>query len=133
MKNNYIVYVWYSVRKRKTNIICMTVAVVIYCFNQLLLKKQFVGIIGYFCKCYLNDLVCPLFFLSYSQIILIWAKYEIRTYTGLLFLGMTAGFIWEYFAPFINPKAVSDIYDLICYFCGIQIYYFVALVEKKFK
>ena len=109
----------------------MVVAIAIYCLNQMLFKKQFVGVIGYFCNCHLNDLVCPLFFLSYAQIMLIWARHEISTYMGLLILGMAAGFIWEYFAPIINPRAVTDVYDLICYFCGIQIYYAVALVEKK--
>lgn len=131
MQIDYIAQLWHSVWKRKTNVICMVVAVSIYCLNQILLKNQFVGAIGYFCKCYLNDLVCPLFFLAYAQIILIWARHEINTYIGLLLLGMSAGFVWEYFAPIINPKAVTDVYDLICYFCGIQIYYFIALVERK--
>ena len=131
MGTDYIMQLWYSVWKRKINIICITVATSIYCLNQLVLKKQLTGNVGYFCKCYLNDLVCPLFFLSYAQIMLIWAKCEIRTYIGLIVLGMTAGIVWEYFAPIINSKAVTDVYDLVCYFCGIQIYYFSTLIEKK--
>ncbi len=109
------------------------VAILIYCLNQMILKKHFDGIVGYFCKCYLNDLICPMFFLSYAQIMLIWAKHEIKTYIGLLILGMSAGVIWEYFAPIINPRAVTDGYDLICYFCGIQIYYFIAWIEKRLQ
>ncbi len=126
-----MIRLWHSMWKRKTNIACMVVAIAIYCLNQMMLKKQFIGAIGYFCKCHLNDLVCPLLFLSYAQIMLIWAGHEIQKYVGLLVLGMSAGFVWEYFAPIINPKAVTDAYDLICYFCGIQIYYFATLVEKK--
>ena len=111
----------------------MMVAIGVYCLNQFMFKNNFDGVAGYFCNCYLNDLVCPLFFLSYVQIVLIWARHEVKTYIGLVIIGMSAGFVWEYFAPIINPRAITDVYDLICYFCGIQIYYFVASVEKKIK
>lgn len=131
MEPDYITQLWHSILKRKANIICMIIAITVYCLNQILFKNLFEGVISYFCKCHLNDLVCPLFFLAYAQIMLIWAKHEIQKYVGLLALGMSAGFVWEYFAPVINPRAVTDVYDLICYFCGIQIYYFATLVEKK--
>lgn len=131
MENKYIAQLWNAIWRRKTNVICMLVAIVIYCLNQLVLKKLFEGGMGYFCNCYLNDLVCPLFFLSCAQIMLIWAKYEIKNYIGLLLLGMSAGCVWEYFAPVINHNAVTDVYDLVCYFGGIQIYYFVISIEKR--
>lgn len=133
METNYIKQLWQAAWKRKANIICLLIAVTVYCLNQILFKNHFAGIIGCFCQCYLNDLICPLFFLSYSQIFLIWAKHEIKAYKKLVVFGMVAGFIWEYFAPIINPKAITDIYDLICYFCGIQIYYFATLAEKKIR
>lgn len=132
MGTKYIVQLWKSIKKRRTNIICMTLAIAIYCFNQLIFKRLFAGGLGYFCKCYLNDLVCPLFFLSYSQMFLIWAEHEIKTYSGLIILGMAAGCVWEFFAPIVNHRAVTDGYDLICYFCGIQIYYFIAILEQKY-
>lgn len=131
MGRHYILQLWYSIWKRKVNIACIIISIGVYCLNQLIFKRQFKGIVGYFCKCHLNDLVCPLFFLAYAQILLIWVKYEVKTYIGLLFLGMSAGFVWEYLAPIINPKAVTDIYDLFCYFCGIQIYYFFTIIENR--
>ena len=44
---------------------------------------------------------------------------------------MTAGLIWEFFAPLINAKAVTDIYDLICYLIGVHIYYVITIIEKN--
>ena len=128
---DYIKKLWHSTWKRKANIFCLSIAVAIYILNQTLFKNYFAGIAGYFCHCYLNDLVCPLFFLSYAQIMLIWAGHEIKTYTRLVLLGMVAGFVWEYFAPIINPKTVTDVCDLFCYFVGIQIYYLATIAERK--
>ena len=79
---------------------------------------------------HLNDLVCPLFFLGYCQIWLSWAGYKAMDYRHMVIYGMAGGFIWEYFAPFINPRSVSDLLDLACYFAGIHIYY--AIVKADF-
>ncbi|MGB4661751.1 MAG: hypothetical protein WBI07_21435 [Mobilitalea sp.] len=79
----------------------------------------------------MNDLVCPLFFLGYCQVIFIWIKNEIKSYSILLLIGMMAGVIWEYFAPVINPKAITDPFDLLCYFIGINIYYAITFNWEK--
>lgn len=97
----------------------------------MVFKNYLTGWLGYFCKCFLNDLICPIFFLAYVQIILIWAGCEIKNYSVILVIGMAAGLIWEYVAPTINPRAVTDIFDLICYFCGINIYYLITTFEKN--
>ena len=88
--------------------------------------------VGYVCNCFFNDLICQLFFLPYVQIFLIWAEREIKSYIGFLTVGMTAGLIWEFFAPLINAKAVTDIYDLICYLIGVHIYYAIVTIEKDY-
>lgn len=64
---------------------------------------------------------------------LIWAGYEIKSYKYCLALGMTGGFVWEYFAPIINSKAVSDPIDIICYFVGITIYYLVMKYNMRHR
>lgn len=38
---------------------------------------------------------------------------------------MAAGAFWEYVTPLINHNAVSDPYDLLCYFAGIHIFYLI--------
>lgn len=105
------------------NIICIIISLAIYIANKLFLINATSGEVHTFCQCYLNDMVCPLFFLGYSQTMLIWAGYEIVSYKGCLLLGMLGGVVWEYGAPFINPKAVSDPWDLLCYFIGTTTYF----------
>lgn len=131
MAGQFLRQLWEAINKRKSNAVCIIIALAVYFLNQLFFKKFFTGWIGYFCKCFLNDLVCTLFFLAYVQIVLIWARQEINNYAFILMIGMVAGLIWEYFAPIINPRAVTDIYDLICYFCGIHIYYLISVIERK--
>ena len=131
MRNNKSVSIWKAIWSRKVNVVCITIAVCIYFLNKTLLIDQMTGFVGYFCRCHLNDFVCPLFFLGYCQILLIWINHEIQSYRNCILLGMVGGLIWEYIAPLINPKAVSDVIDLICYFSGTSLYYFLLKSSSK--
>lgn len=120
-----------SITKRKTNYMCILIAIAIYVINKNWLIENTLGELQYFCQCYLNDLVCPLFFLGFSQILLIWAEHEmvyIRQY--ILFI-VAYGLIWEYVSPLINPKAVTDINDICCYLLGTLVYYVLWKYEYK--
>ena len=115
----------------RRNGLCIVISSCIYILNKLFFIKYTSGKINCFCRSYLNDIICPFFFLGICQIILRWAEHEINSYRGLLFLGMGAGVVWEYIAPFINPKAVSDPCDLYCYFLGITVYYGVIRWRRR--
>lgn len=117
--------------KVKQNLFYMIIAVAIYALNKSMIIPNTSGTVGYFCRCYLNDLVCPLFFLSASKIILMWAGYEIHTYKVYVILCLVAGIIWECFIPLIKPGAVKDVWDLVCYFVGTTIYYFISKMDMK--
>ena len=106
----------------------MIAAVIIYLVNKTFLTLFVPGQIGLFCRCYLNDLVCPLFFLGYCQILLIWAGLEMKSYKCMVILTMLAGCVWEFFAPIINPVAITDYWDLLCYFIGSS---FFAIMYRK--
>lgn len=67
-------------------------------------------------------MICPLFILGVSQIMLIWAGYEIKYFRHYISQGVLTGIIVEYFAPIINPKSV-DVLDIVCYIVGIFFYY----------
>lgn len=84
------------------------------------------GVIGYFFHCYFNDLMAPIFFLSICSIVLKWAGCKTLNLITLIILGMSAGFVWEYFAPAINNTAVTDPMDLVCYFMGTITYYIIT-------
>ena len=120
-----------SITRRKSNYICILIAIGIYVINKIWLIENTHGELQYFCQCYLNDLVCPLFFIGFSQILLIWAENEmvyIRQY--ILFI-VVYGLIWEYIAPLINPKAVTDVKDIWCYLLGMLVYYVLWKNEHK--
>lgn len=120
-----------AILKRKINLVGMTVAICVYTINKTCLIQYTHGQWNYFCRCYLNDLVCPLFFLGYCQILLIWIDHEIKSWWKCMFLIMVAGCIWEYGAPFINAKAVSDVWDLVCYFIGGMVYSLLMKYEQN--
>ena len=131
MKKKVLLELRQAIWKRKINLWCILVALIIYVVNKSWLIGHLSGWADAFCQCYLNDLVCPLFFLGFSQIMLIWAGHEIESYRYCVLLGGVAGTVWEYLAPLINSMAVSDPIDLICYFIGINIYYICMKLCKK--
>lgn len=120
-----------AIFKRKINLVGMTTAICVYIINKACLIPYTQGQLNYFCRCYLNDLVCPLFFLGYCQILLIWIDHEIKSWWKCMLLIMVAGYIWEYGAPFINAKAVSDAWDLVCYFLGGTVYCLLMKCEQN--
>ncbi len=117
--------IWQILSMQRRDVIGLAISVFVYCVNKIFLRNIEIYSIKYFCQCYLNDLVCPLFFLGFCRIILKWAGYNISSYKEFLLLGMSSGMFWEYIAPMINKKAVSDPLDLFCYFVGINIYFFI--------
>lgn len=94
--------------------------------NKKILIGKMNGVMGYFFHCYFNDLMAPIFFLSICSIVLKWAGCKTLNLITLIILGMSAGFVWEYFAPVINNTAVTDPVDLVCYFMGTITYYIIT-------
>lgn len=120
---------WEFVFKRKSNLCCIALALLIYGINKTCLINITSGITEVFCRSFLNDLVSQLFFLGFANITFLWAGFELDSYLKCLIVGMTGGVLWEYFAPIINEKATTDPFDLICYFISISIYYLILRSE----
>lgn len=62
---------------------------------------------------------------------LIWAGYEIKYFRHYISIGILTGIIWEYFAPVINPKSVTDVLDIVCYIVGTFFYYILWKYETN--
>lgn len=77
--------------------------------------------------------MAPLFFLSICSLILSWAGYKFINFYVILTFGMSAGIVWEYITPLINPKSTTDPFDLICYFIGTVNYYMLIKFFNKVK
>lgn len=114
-----------KLKQNKCELIFMAVVIALYFFNKLVLINYTTGVANYFFRCYFNDLICPVFFLSYCKVLFSVLKLKFENFFLFLGIGMAAGFFWELVTPLINHNAVSDPYDLLCYFAGIHVYYLI--------
>ena len=117
--------------KNPTNIILIIIVICLYCVNNIFLKKCTQGIIQYFFICYFNDLICPLFFLSYVQILFLLINKNILSLKVILFIGFLCGLVWELFAPLINRESITDVFDFFSYIIGSIVYYIICKLTKN--
>ena len=66
-----------SIRKRPVNLMLLILVVFAYWINNLFLKEHSGGLLRVFFIGYFNDLICPLFFFSYANMLLITVGKEI--------------------------------------------------------
>lgn len=112
-----------SVRTRPVNLILMVAVLGLYFLNNLVLKEHTTGAVQYFCICFLNDLMCPLFFLGYCNLLLITSGRELKKLPWVMLLCFAASLVWEFFAPVIKPSSTTDLLDLVCYTLGGFLYW----------
>lgn len=122
-----------SVKSNPINLILMVIVFVLYFFNNIILKKYTNGLIQYFFICYFNDLICPLLFFSYSNMLLISVNKELKSLKWIMLMGLCSGLIWELFAPIIKSSSVTDIVDLIAYLFGTFLYWCIIKLYKGGK
>lgn len=119
-----------SIRIRPINLTLIICVSILYFINNTVLKLCTTGHLQLFFICHFNDLICPLFFLSYSNLLLITIQRELTKIKGIVLLCLIAGLIWEYFTPLIKPSSVSDIVDIICYLVGASLYWFLLTLNN---
>lgn len=123
-----------SLKKMPINGILIVVITLLYFVNNYILKKHTIGFLNYYFICYFNDLICPLFFLSYVNMLLITIGKKITKLMCILFICVLTGVVWEFFAPFIKNSSTTDFCDIVCYILGGVLYYFIISIwsgEKK--
>ena len=101
-----------------------------YLLNNFILKKISTGIFYYFFVCYFNDLICPLGFFAYVNIMLSFINKKLEKFYQILISCFVCGLIWEFVAPLLKKSSVTDFYDLLCYCIG-GILYWVTIVIKN--
>ena len=117
-----------SIKQKPINLILMAIVLCLYFLNNTVFKFCTRGIIQEFMICYFNDFICPLFFISYSNLLLITVNKEIKAYKSLLIFGFCASLVWEFFAPIIKPTATADFVDLVFYILGTSLYWYIINV-----
>ena len=120
-------------KKQKNNIEFLLIAITIffYVLNNLFFKRITDGFFYYFFVGYFNDLICPLFFISYVNIMLSFINKRISKFFYIFLLCLICGLVWEFVAPFFKKDSVTDIYDLICYCLGGFLYWLIHKIVDK--
>ena len=114
-----------SIHKRPFNIISMVIVSILYVLNNTVFKTNTTGQFKIFMVSYFNDLICPFWFLSYVNLLLITKGKEIIHLWKLLTICLMSGFVWEFAAPLIKKESVTDPYDLVCYAIGTFTYWII--------
>ena len=108
---------------QRRNIFCCAAAALLYLMNRLLFVYSDITIVRYFCRCFFNDILCPLFFLPIADILLACIDRPFRHARIAFLFTLCASLIWELLGPVINPRSVSDPLDFLCYFVGAAFYW----------
>ena len=118
--------IFQSIMQKPINLFLMFIVLFLYLLNNLYLKGHTEGCIQRFLLCYFNDLICPLFFIAYSNLLLISVNREIKKLKWIMTFGFCSGLIWEFVAPLIKPSSVTDILDLLFYTVGTFMYWCIV-------
>lgn len=121
------------IKKRPLNIILIFIVAILYVVNNIWLKDLVPYNIRWFFVCYFNDLICPLLFLSYCNLLLLTTNREVTSLKALFLIGLAVGAIWEFGAPILKPTSTTDLMDIVCYLMGSILYWFILRLNIKEK
>lgn len=122
-----------SIRSCPLNPFLMILVSGMYFLNHFVLKKSLRGMARLFCVCYLNDLMCPLLFFAYVNLLLLMVGKELNGCFKILAVSFYVGLVWEFLAPVVKPSSVTDFWDLACYMTGGLLYWALLNIWKKEK
>lgn len=105
--------------------VLIVLVIILYIFNNGVLKQISCGGIHYFFVCYFNDFLCPLFFVAYCNLLLLLVEKELLKLKWILLLCLSTSLIWEYFAPLLKPTATADMLDILFYLLGGFLYWLI--------
>ena len=111
-----------SLRRQPLNPALILLVAGAYWVNNRYLKSAFTGAARLFFVGYFNDLICPLLFFGYANLLLLTVGKELRQFRRLLLLGLCVSAVWEGLAPLVKPGAVADPLDVACYLAGSAAY-----------
>ena len=123
-----------SIHRRPFNIISMVIVSALYVLNNTCIKPNTIGKFHVFMVSYFNDLICPLWFLAYVNLLLITNDKEIIHLWKLLTICLMAGLVWEFVAPLVKKGSVTDPLDLVCYAIGTLAYWIIlkGVTRKRY-
>lgn len=120
-----------SIKQRPLNMVLISVVLVLYILNNNCFKSHTTGMIRYFLVCYFNDLICPLLFFSYANLLLLTVDKEITQLWLTCLIGLCASCFWEFGAPYIKSTAITDPIDIAFYLTGSVIYWCILYSTQE--
>lgn len=120
-----------SIRKRPVNLMLLILVVFAYWINNLFLKEHSGGLLRVFFIGYFNDLICPLFFFSYANMLLITVGKEIARLWVICLVSLCTSCVWEFVAPLMKPSSTTDPLDIFCYITGGVVYWAILRYLKN--
>lgn len=116
--------------KREIQII--VVAMTIYAINRITKTYNNIPVIGYLCKCHINDCIGGIVFSAYVNIVLgLWKYPPITKLFHICVMMLCCGVVWEYVCPLFLDYSVSDFWDILSYVLGGVLYYCFKKGIKK--
>lgn len=115
----------------KKNMAAAAVTFGLYLINRRV-RTMAGGAAGFFLRCYFNDIVGSITFMSLVNIVLLFLGFRgitdlLRT-EGLL---LAAGLFWEYGAPLLRSDTVSDPFDILAYMLGGLLYLLIIRLSER--
>lgn len=117
-------------RPAPADVLIVGAVAVLYGWNRFLWAPQASGTLGWFLRCYCNDILAGLSLLAITNILLAMAGWGPLPFWAGACLLFFCGAVWECLAPAIKPTAVFDPWDFLAYQCGGGIY---SLLRRPVK
>ena len=118
------------IKRNKLEIFLVVATAIFYLLNNFVFKNISTGVVHYFLVCYFNDLICPIGFLAYVNIMLSFINKKLEKFYQILIFCFICGVVWEFLAPLLKKSSVTDPYDLLCYCIGGKLYWIINLKRK---
>lgn len=113
------------IRKKPINLVLICVVGVLYMLNNNFLKSSSPDTVRWFFISYFNDLICPLLFFSYVNILLLTKNLELSRLRHIIPFCVVVSVVWEFGAPLFKPSSTTDFLDIVCYFKGSISYWWI--------
>lgn len=111
-------------RELKKELSVIAVSMTIYIVNRIFKYKIDMPVIGYLCRCHLNDFIGGIVFTGYVNLLLESGNRKpLRKLRQILLLMLIAGISWEYVIPVFIHRGTADFYDIIAYELGGLLYW----------
>ncbi len=118
-------------RPARADILVVGLVALLYGCNRFLWSHHAAGVLGWFLRCYCNDVLAGLVLVAIANILLALGGWRRLPFWAGACLLLFCGVVWECLAPAMKPSAVFDPWDFLAYQCGGGIYFLLYRPKDK--